>query len=333
MDEPCSALDPISTGVIEELIGELRRELAVVIVTHNLAQARRVADKVAFMYLGDLVEYGSAAQVFDDAARRAHARLRARRLRVSLAPVPIRAAGRAPRAVRTARRRLPPTSATAWPAASPVSPVRLAFLDVLPRTIRSPTEAATLPRLRLPTGYVPAYEPTGCRSVWLRRYSGLFGLLSVLLLAILVGLLVGHWVTQSKRCQQVLKVEGLPAAAAAAASPLGGAPTATTASTAAATTPKPAAPSKETRQDRSPGSQRSQSDRKSAAAESGQNQPKQTQKLGSSTGKKHQEEVNPHSAPSRSKRGRDGALPIRARRLAGGAARPPSRAWPNGSPS
>jgi phosphate transport system ATP-binding protein len=66
MDEPCSALDPISTGVIEELIGELRRELAVVIVTHNLAQAHRVADKVAFMYLGDLVEYGTVQDVFED---------------------------------------------------------------------------------------------------------------------------------------------------------------------------------------------------------------------------------------------------------------------------
>jgi len=66
MDEPCSALDPISTGVIEELIGELRRELAVVIVTHNLAQAHRIADKVAFMYLGDLVEYGTVEDVFED---------------------------------------------------------------------------------------------------------------------------------------------------------------------------------------------------------------------------------------------------------------------------
>ena len=64
MDEPCSALDPRSTAVIEELIGELRRDLAVVIVTHNLAQAHRVGDKVAFMYLGDLVEYGAAEQVF-----------------------------------------------------------------------------------------------------------------------------------------------------------------------------------------------------------------------------------------------------------------------------
>ena len=65
MDEPCSALDPISTATIEKLIGELRRDLAVVIVTHNLAQAHRVADKVAFMYLGDLVEYGATEQVFD----------------------------------------------------------------------------------------------------------------------------------------------------------------------------------------------------------------------------------------------------------------------------
>jgi phosphate transport system ATP-binding protein len=64
MDEPCSALDPRSTTVIEELIGELRRDLAIVIVTHNLAQAHRIGDKVAFMYLGDLVEWGDADQVF-----------------------------------------------------------------------------------------------------------------------------------------------------------------------------------------------------------------------------------------------------------------------------
>jgi phosphate transport system ATP-binding protein len=64
MDEPCSALDPASTQAIEDLIGELRKELAIVIVTHNLQQAHRVADKVAFMYLGDLVEYGDVEQVF-----------------------------------------------------------------------------------------------------------------------------------------------------------------------------------------------------------------------------------------------------------------------------
>jgi phosphate transport system ATP-binding protein len=65
MDEPCSALDPRSTAVIEQLIGDLRKDLAIVIVTHNMQQARRVGDKVAFMYLGDLVEYGDAEQIFD----------------------------------------------------------------------------------------------------------------------------------------------------------------------------------------------------------------------------------------------------------------------------
>ena len=64
LDEPCSALDPRSTAVIEELIGELRRDLAVVIVTHNLQQAQRVGDRTAFMYLGDLVEHGPTGQIF-----------------------------------------------------------------------------------------------------------------------------------------------------------------------------------------------------------------------------------------------------------------------------
>ena len=64
LDEPCSALDPRSTAVIEELIVSLADELAVVIVTHNLQQAQRIADRVAFMYLGELVEYGTAEQVF-----------------------------------------------------------------------------------------------------------------------------------------------------------------------------------------------------------------------------------------------------------------------------
>jgi phosphate transport system ATP-binding protein len=65
LDEPCSALDPISTATIEELIVELRDSVAIVIVTHNLQQAFRVADHVAFMHLGELVEYGTSEQVFD----------------------------------------------------------------------------------------------------------------------------------------------------------------------------------------------------------------------------------------------------------------------------
>ena len=64
LDEPCSALDPQSTQVIEDLIVQLREEVAVVIVTHNLQQAHRIADYVGFMYLGQLVEYGRAEQVF-----------------------------------------------------------------------------------------------------------------------------------------------------------------------------------------------------------------------------------------------------------------------------
>jgi phosphate transport system ATP-binding protein len=66
LDEPCSALDPHSTASIEELILNLRSDVAVVIVTHNLQQAQRVADHVAFMYLGELVEYGPAEQVFGE---------------------------------------------------------------------------------------------------------------------------------------------------------------------------------------------------------------------------------------------------------------------------
>lgn len=64
LDEPCSALDPRSTQTIEDLILKLREEVAVVIVTHNLQQAQRIADQVAFMYLGELVEYGPARRVF-----------------------------------------------------------------------------------------------------------------------------------------------------------------------------------------------------------------------------------------------------------------------------
>jgi phosphate transport system ATP-binding protein len=64
LDEPCSALDPRSTSVIEDLVVKLREEVAIVIVTHNLQQAYRIADHVAFMYLGELVEYGSAASLF-----------------------------------------------------------------------------------------------------------------------------------------------------------------------------------------------------------------------------------------------------------------------------
>jgi len=64
LDEPCSALDPISTAKIEELIDELSAEYTIAIVTHNMQQASRVSDYTAFMYLGELVEFGSTDKVF-----------------------------------------------------------------------------------------------------------------------------------------------------------------------------------------------------------------------------------------------------------------------------
>jgi len=64
LDEPCSALDPISTGKIEELIGELKHDYTVVIVTHNMQQAARCSDYTAYMYLGDLVEFGHTRDLF-----------------------------------------------------------------------------------------------------------------------------------------------------------------------------------------------------------------------------------------------------------------------------
>ena len=65
MDEPCSALDPIATAKIEELIDELKGRYTIVIVTHNMQQAARVSDNTAFMYLGRLIEYGDTKSMFE----------------------------------------------------------------------------------------------------------------------------------------------------------------------------------------------------------------------------------------------------------------------------
>ena len=64
MDEPCSALDPIATARIEELIDELRQDYTIVIVTHSMQQAARVSQRTAFFHLGDLVEVGDTNQIF-----------------------------------------------------------------------------------------------------------------------------------------------------------------------------------------------------------------------------------------------------------------------------
>ena len=68
MDEPCSALDPIATAHIEELIDELRQNFTIAIVTHNMQQAARVSQKTAFFHLGKLIEYNDTDQIFTNPA-------------------------------------------------------------------------------------------------------------------------------------------------------------------------------------------------------------------------------------------------------------------------
>jgi phosphate transport system ATP-binding protein len=69
MDEPCSALDPIATLKIEELIDELKEQYTVVIVTHNMQQAARVSDCTAFLYLGELIEFDVTKKIFTNPAK------------------------------------------------------------------------------------------------------------------------------------------------------------------------------------------------------------------------------------------------------------------------
>ena len=70
LDEPCSALDPISTARIEDLIHELKADYTIVMVTHNMQQAARVSDYTAYMYLGDLIEYGDTDTIFTRPSRK-----------------------------------------------------------------------------------------------------------------------------------------------------------------------------------------------------------------------------------------------------------------------
>jgi phosphate transport system ATP-binding protein len=71
LDEPCSALDPISTARIEELVNEMKRDYTVVIVTHNMQQAARVSDYTAYMYLGELIEFGETDKIFTKPVQKA----------------------------------------------------------------------------------------------------------------------------------------------------------------------------------------------------------------------------------------------------------------------
>ena len=70
MDEPASALDPLATTKIEELILELKKDFTIVIVTHNMQQAARISDNTAFFYLGELIEYDATPRIFTHPAKK-----------------------------------------------------------------------------------------------------------------------------------------------------------------------------------------------------------------------------------------------------------------------
>jgi len=171
----------------------------------------------------------------------------------------------------------------------PVSSVRLAFLDVL-QSESQPYAHGQGPAGLLSPGYPSVIEPSSSGvPAWMRRYSGLFGLLSVLLMAIIVGLLVGHWITQSKApATQVVKVEGLSTAAV----PATGASTTAPSTTASSTTPKPAAESKTSAKAEAKEVKEAAAIEKAPPPKAVKVSPSKLQKLGSSTGKKHEEEVN-----------------------------------------
>ncbi len=169
----------------------------------------------------------------------------------------------------------------------PVSPVRLEFLDFLaPEPQSWAGQQAQLPSLA--PGYVTVIEPSSGPDGWLRRYAGLFGLLAVLLMSIIVGLLVGHWVTQSNAPgQQVIKVEGLTGA-----TPLAAAASTAPASPASTTGTPPAAAASKTQ------AKAEVAEAKEAKAIEKAPPPKpvkvtatKLQKLGNSTGKAHEEEI------------------------------------------
>ena len=171
----------------------------------------------------------------------------------------------------------------------PCAPVRLAFLDVLQSEHRAPAGTGwAVNELGgpLPDGYGPPGEQSALQR-WLRRYSGAFGLLAVLLLAIVVGLLVGHWVTQGNApSKQVVEVKGLPTVAAAAAAP------ATT--TAAAANPTSSSSAAEAAEEAKEAKEAKEEEKKAVKAptKTVKVSPSTIKKLESTTGKKHQEEIN-----------------------------------------
>jgi hypothetical protein len=169
----------------------------------------------------------------------------------------------------------------------PCSPVRLAFLDVL-ETERQPQLGAGTAST-MPVAFTPYIEPAA-GPAWLRRYAPLFGVLSVLLLAMIVGLLVGHWVTQSKApaTAQVIKVEGLGGLAA-------GSTTTPTSTTPASSTAKSGASAKseeEKEEAEAKAEEKAEETKPAKAPEAKKISTSKINKLEKSTGKTHEKELN-----------------------------------------
>lgn len=167
----------------------------------------------------------------------------------------------------------------------PCSPVRLAFLDVLqPEPNGTAIQPGTIDVG--PAGYSIIPQQQGAAG-WLHRYSGLLGLLSVLLMCLIVGLLVGHWVTQGKTPgKQVVEVKGLSAAPAASATPT---PT---------TTPAASTPASSTKSSAKAEAEEAKAEKKETKAEKApppppvKVTPTKLKKLSNTVGKQHQEEIN-----------------------------------------
>jgi hypothetical protein len=212
---------------------------------------------------------------------------------MSLAPVPSEQTGAA-QSCANCSAPLAPDQRYCLACGQPVSPVRLAFLDVLQADAQPYGAAQTQAGASstLPLGYAPVIEPTSGATWTLRRYSGLFGLVSVLLLAIVAGLLVGHWVTQSSApSRQVVRVEGLGALAAPPAAVASAAPASTTAA-ATPTSTTSTTSSKATAKTEAHEVQEAKAIEKAPPPKAVKVTPTKLKKLGSTTGRKHEEEVN-----------------------------------------
>jgi hypothetical protein len=215
---------------------------------------------------------------------------------MSLAPVPSEQPGGSPSCANCSAP-LAPDQRYCLACGQPVSPVRLAFLDVL-QAETQPSYAGQGPVGALPPGYASVIEPVSGPYAWLRRYSGLFGLLSVLLLAVVVGLLVGHWVTQSKApsSPQVIKVEGLSGTTNTPLASAGTGTTPTTSTTPAATTTgksSSSAKSEEAKEKAEAKAEEKAEEKAPAKApEAKKISPTAVGKLEKTTGKAHEKELN-----------------------------------------